>query len=44
MADLGHPLSDDAAREMLGRVRAFVLAAKHPPSEAELLALLGVGK
>jgi homocitrate synthase NifV len=44
MADLGHPLSDDAAREMLGRVRTFVLAAKHPPSEAELLALLGAGK
>ncbi len=44
MADLGHPLSDAAAREMLGRVRAFVLAAKHAPSEVELLALLGVGK
>ncbi len=44
MAELGHPLSDDAARDMLNRVRAFVLSAKHAPSEAELLALLGAMK
>jgi homocitrate synthase NifV len=43
MADLGHPLSDSAARELLRRVRAFVAHAKHPPSEADLLALLGAG-
>lgn len=44
MAELGHPLDDGAARAMLGRVRAFVQATKHPPSDTELLALLGVAE
>jgi len=43
MAGLGHPLSDAAARELLIRVRAFVAAAKHSPSDADLLSLLGAG-
>ncbi|MDP3511447.1 MAG: homocitrate synthase [Sulfuritalea sp.] len=43
MAELGHPLSEAAARELLRRVRAFVANAKHPPTDADLLALLGAG-
>lgn len=43
MSELGHPLSEAAARELLRRVRAFVANAKHPPSDADLLALLGAG-
>lgn len=41
MAELGHLLSDIAARELLLRVRAFVAAAKHSPTDADLLVLLG---
>ncbi len=41
MARLGHPLSDMAAGELLRRVRLFVAKSKHPPSDADLLALLG---
>ena len=41
MAELGHALSDSAARELLRRVRVFVADAKHPPSDADLLSLLG---
>ena len=40
MAELGHPLADAAARELLRRVRSFVAIAKHSPSDADLLALL----
>jgi len=43
MADLGHPLSDAAAREVLRWVRVFVANTKHAPSDADLLALLGAG-
>ena len=43
MAELGHPLSDTAARDLLRRVRVFVATAKHSPSDADLLALLGAG-
>jgi homocitrate synthase NifV len=43
MAGLGHPLSDAEARELLRRVRVFVTDTKHPPSDAELLTLLGAG-
>ena len=43
MAELGHPLSDAAARELLRRVRVFVASAKHSPTDADLLALLGTG-
>lgn len=41
MADLGHALDAAAARELLIRVRAFVATAKHSPSAADLVALLG---
>lgn len=41
MAGLGKPLSDATARELLQRVRVFVTNKKHPPSDAELLVLLG---
>jgi homocitrate synthase NifV len=41
MAELGHPLSDAAALELLRRVRAFVASSKHSPSDADLLALIG---
>lgn len=43
MAELGHHLSEAAARELLRRVRAFVANAKHPPTDADLLTLLGAG-
>jgi homocitrate synthase NifV len=43
MAELGHPLSDTAARELLHRVRIFVASSKHPPSDADLIVLLGAG-
>ncbi|MDP1611821.1 MAG: homocitrate synthase [Sulfuritalea sp.] len=43
MAELGHPLSESAARELLRRVRTFVATAKHSPSDADLLGLLGAG-
>jgi homocitrate synthase NifV len=41
MSRLGHPLSDAEARELLRRVRAFVATAKHSPTDADLLSLLG---
>ncbi len=41
MAELGHFLSEPAAHELLRRVRAFVTAAKHSPTDADLLALFG---
>jgi len=43
MAELDHPLSDTAAQELLRRVRAFVASAKHSPTDADLLGLLGAG-
>ncbi|MCK9389293.1 MAG: homocitrate synthase [Sulfuritalea sp.] len=43
MAELDHPLSDTAAHELLRRVRAFVASAKHSPTDADLLNLLGAG-
>ncbi len=43
MAELGHFLSETAARELLRRVREFVVTAKHSPSDADLLTLLGAG-
>jgi homocitrate synthase NifV len=43
MAELGHPVSEITARELLRRVRIFVAATKHPPSNADLLVLLGSG-
>ena len=42
MADLGHPLSELAARELLQRLREFVAHEKRPPSDADLLDLIGV--
>jgi homocitrate synthase NifV len=41
MGELGHPLADDAARELLRRVKLFVASRKHSPTAADLLALLG---
>ena len=41
MRELGHSLSEADARELLRRVRAFVARAKHSPTDADLLALLG---
>jgi homocitrate synthase NifV len=41
LAELGYPLSEMAARELLRRVRVFVAATKHPPTDADLLVLLG---
>lgn len=41
MSGLGHTLSDSDARELLRRVRQFVSDTKHPPSESDLLTLLG---
>jgi len=43
MAELGHPVSETTARELLIRVRVFVATAKHSPTDADLLALLGAG-
>ncbi|MGB4467328.1 MAG: homocitrate synthase [Azovibrio sp.] len=39
-AGLGVTLSEAMARELVGAVRAFVIAAKRPPEDAELLELL----
>jgi homocitrate synthase NifV len=41
MNELGHPLADGAARELLRRVKLFVVSRKHSPTDADLLALLG---
>lgn len=41
MAELGRQISDALAAELLTRVRRFVAAEKHPPSDQELLAMLG---
>jgi homocitrate synthase NifV len=41
MAELGHPMSESTARELLRRVRSFVATTKHSPSDADLLGLLG---
>jgi homocitrate synthase NifV len=43
MAGLDHTLSDGDARELLRRVRVFVASAKHSPTDADLLGLLGAG-
>lgn len=40
MAGLGHSLSEASARALLQRLRRFVAENKHPPSDADLLALL----
>lgn len=39
-AGLGVSLCETAARDLVGAVRAFVIAAKRPPEDAELLELL----
>jgi homocitrate synthase NifV len=41
MSELGHPLAEGAARELLRRVKLFVASRKHSPTAADLLALLG---